>query len=170
MKQSGLLLLALLACLPVTGCVTRRVLITSSPSGAMVYRNGQPIGTTPVEEEFTYYGKYHYRLVRDGCEPADFFPDLVAPWYQRPGVDFVTENLIPFQFQDRPALHFQLQPARPMRHDDIRGRASQLQEMSKGIQPPPDAEPPTRPNRGGRAAPAIPGAPVISGAPTQSPP
>ncbi len=170
MKRYGLLLLALLACLPSAGCVTRRVLITSSPSGAMVYRNGQPIGVTPVEEPFTYYGKYHYRLVRDGCEPTDFYPDLVAPWYQYPGIDFITENVIPWQFRDRPVLHFQLPPARVIRHDDIRGRANQLQEMSKGIQPPPDAQPGPRTRARERPAPVVPGTPIISGAPTPTPP
>lgn len=146
MKHSALLLAALLALLP-AGCVTRRVLITSNPPGAIVYRNGQPIGATPVEESFTYYGTYHYRLVREGCEPVDFYPKLPAPWYQWPGIDFIAENVVPFHLRDRHSLHFDLPEARPMRHDAIRSRAVELQQMGAAITPPPGTQPGPKSNR-----------------------
>ena len=132
-----------LACLS-TGCVTRRVLITSDPPGAIVYRNGQYLGPTPVEEPFIYYGKYRYRLVRDGYEPLDVVQDLEAPWYELPGPDFVTENLIPYTFREIKRLHYQLQPALPVRPDAIRARAEGLRGEARTIQPPPDAPPPQR--------------------------
>ena len=147
-----------LACLS-TGCVTRRVLITSEPPGAIVYRNGQYIGATPVEEPFTYYGKYRYRLVRDGYEPLDVVQDLEAPWYQLPGPDFVSENLIPYTFREVKTLHYQLQPALPVRPDDIRARADALRGEGKTIQPPPDAPPP--PQRARPTPPPV--APLITG-------
>ncbi|MGL4554230.1 MAG: PEGA domain-containing protein [Gemmataceae bacterium] len=146
MKRSALLLAFLLALLP-AGCVTRRVLITSNPPGAIVFRNGQPIGATPVEESFVYYGKYHYRLVREGCEPVDFYPQLEAPWYQYPGIDFVAENVVPFQIRDRKTLHFDLPEARPVRHDAIRARAGELQQIGAGLAPPPGAQPGPRATR-----------------------
>lgn len=157
MKRSALLLAFLLALLP-AGCVTRRVLITSDPPGAMVYRNGQPIGPTPVEESFVYYGTYHYRLVIDGREPVDFYPDLVAPWYQWPGIDLVTENILPFTFRDRQRLHFAIPPSPPVRHDAIRARAMELQAQGRTIGPPPGAQP--RPPRRQPAPAAVP--PVTS--------
>jgi hypothetical protein len=172
MKRTGLLLLALASALPSAGCVTRRVMITSNPPGAMVYRNGQPIGRTPVEEPFTYYGTYHYRLIRDGYEPVDFYPHLTAPWYQWPGVDFFTENFIPYQFRDRQTLHFDLPPSRAVPHDVIRDRARQLQEEAKGLTRPADALPPRRPQPaplpGGSPVPAAPA--VTSPVPTTTPP
>lgn len=155
MKRSALPLALLLALLP-AGCVTRRVLITSDPPGAVVYRNGQPIGATPVEESFVYYGRYHYRLVREGCEPVDFYPDLVAPWYQYPGIDFVAENVLPFNFRDRQTLHFTLPESRPVRHDAIRARATELQAIGAGLQPPPTAQPGPRALRREREAATLP--------------
>src|SRR3954465_11411233 len=100
MNRTAWLLLAVCGAGLSTGCVTRRVLITSDPPGAIVYRNGQYLGPTPVEEPFVYYGKYRYRLVRAGYEPLDVTQDLAAPWYELPGVDFVSENLIPYPFRD----------------------------------------------------------------------
>lgn len=132
----GALILAGLSC----GCVTRRYVITSDPPGAIVYRDGQPIGATPVEEPFTYYGKYRFRLVKDGYQPLDVTPTLATPWYQYPGVDFVAENMIPYTYRDVQPLHFQLQPMETMRQDDIRARAEELRARGSTIQAPPGTE------------------------------
>jgi len=134
------LTLAMIGMVAVSGCVTRRVIIKSDPPGAMVYRNGQPIGPTPVEETFIYYGTYHYRLIREGCEPVDYYPELVAPWYQLPGIDFITENLLPFSFRDTQTFEFKLPDPQPVRHDDIRARATELQQRGAQIVPPAAAQ------------------------------
>src|SRR6478672_8516057 len=55
--------LALLA-----GCVERRFVIESDPPGALVLLNGQPLGTTPVDGYFTYYGNYRFTIIKDGFE------------------------------------------------------------------------------------------------------
>src|SRR5437016_1011964 len=68
-RSASLLLLALCFALAPAGCVTRRFVITSNPPGAVVFRDGQPIGLTPVEQPFIYYGRYRFRLVKDGFEP-----------------------------------------------------------------------------------------------------
>lgn len=145
MMRSAWLVLALLLVGPSAGCVTRRYVITSDPPGAVVFRDGQPIGATPVEEPFVYYGKYRFRLVKDGYKPMDVEPELVAPWYQWPGVDLVTETVIPYPFRDVQVLHFQLQPMEQMRHDDIRGRAEQLRQQGAQIQTPPGTATPPGP-------------------------
>lgn len=140
MKRSAVLLLtAALAAAP-TGCVTRRYLITSDPPGAVVYRDGQPIGATPVEEAFTYYGKQRFRIVKDGFQPLDVEPDLCPPFYQYPIIDFVSENLIPYTFRDVKPLHFQLQPLESVRLDDVRARADELRHRGQAIQTPPGTE------------------------------
>ena len=150
-----------LACLS-TGCVTRRVLITSDPPGAIVYRNGQYLGPTPVEEPFDYYGKYQYRLVRDGFEPLDVTQDLEAPWYEVPGLDFVSENVIPYTIRDVKTLHYQLKQAIPVRPDDIRARAEGLRGEAKTIQPP-EGTPPPRAGARPSAPPVVPPITVPSG-------
>src|SRR5438045_3581884 len=65
----------------VSGCVERRYVVTSDPPGALVYKNGQPIGTTPVDDTFVYYGKYHFTLVKDGYETLQVDENFSAPWY-----------------------------------------------------------------------------------------
>lgn len=159
MKRSACLVVAVLLAIGSAGCVTRRYVITSDPPGAVVYRNGQPIGATPVEEPFIYYGKYHFRLVKDGYQPLDVEPELVAPWYQWPGVDLLTETIVPYPFRDVQMLHFQLQPVQQVRHDDIRGRAEQLRQRGMQIQTPPGTENTPRPVPPGAVAPP-PGAPL----------
>src|SRR5262245_28163923 len=99
------------------GCVSRRYVLSSDPPGAVVYRDGQPIGATPVEEPFTYYGTYSFRLVKDGYEPLDVCPELETPWYQIPGIDFISENLLLYKFRDVQRFHYQLQPLQQVRPD-----------------------------------------------------
>jgi hypothetical protein len=178
MKRFAVLVVALaVAGLP-AGCVTRRYVITSDPPGAIVYREGQPIGATPVEQPFLYYGKYRFRLVKDGYQPLDVEPDLSAPWYEWPGVDFLSEALIPYHFRDIKCLHFQLAPLEPVRHDDVRRRAQELRDEGKTIQPhvpvPPDAQrrgviPGLAPARPAAPAPVTPGPLPPSGAGAPSP-
>src|SRR5262249_54346964 len=89
---------------------------------------------------FEYYGKYRFRLVKDGYQPLDITPELVPPWYQQPGVDILSEVFIPFTFRDVQQLHFQLQPLQVVRPDDIRARAEQLRQRGAMIQTPPGTE------------------------------
>lgn len=159
-RRFCLILAGVLATLP-AGCVTRRYLITSDPPGAMVYRDGQPIGPTPVEEPFIYYGKYRFRLVKDGYAPLDVEPELCPPWYQWVGVDFFTENFVCYTFRDLQCLHFQLQPMEMVRPDDVRARAEQLRQRGQSIQSPlPAPAPVTNPPALPRPSPAAPPPPT----------
>lgn len=130
------------------GCVTRRVMITSDPP-AIVYRDGQYLGPTPVEQPFVYYGKYRYRLVADNCAPLDVEPELSTPWYQYPGIDFVFENLLPFTIRDTRTLHFELAPLERVRNDDVRAAGEALRSRGKSIGP---AEPRPRNSRNPNAS------------------
>jgi hypothetical protein len=143
MKRAWLIVVLGLVALQ-QGCVTRRYLITSDPPGAIVYRDGQPIGPTPVEEPFLFYGTYRFRLVKDGYQPLDVEPELETPWYQYPGIDFVTENLIPYPFRDVKVLHFHLQPLEAIRPDEVRARAENLRSRGTSIQTPPGTDPAPR--------------------------
>ena len=157
------------------GCVTRRYVITSDPPGAMVFRDGQPIGLTPVEQEFVYYGKYKFRLVKDGYQTLDAEADLVAPWYEWPGIDFVSENVISHKLRDIHRLCFRLVPLETVRQDDIRRQAEALRQRGKAIVPRPapadprgNRAPPRPPMPGGPLVP-VPAAPLPAGAPLPPP-
>jgi hypothetical protein len=59
-----------LAALLAAGCSTKRYLeIASEPTGATVFVNGVPRGTTPVRVPFTYYGQMEVRLEKAGYQP-----------------------------------------------------------------------------------------------------
>src|SRR5262245_19788812 len=66
------------------GCVERRFVIESDPPGAVVFVNGQPLGSTPVDGHFIYYGNYDFSLVEDGYETLHVDQRIRAPWYQYP--------------------------------------------------------------------------------------
>src|SRR4051812_1416091 len=100
MRAFRLLLLA--GCLAVAaGCVERRFVIDSEPPGAMVLdENNRLIGFTPVDKPFVYYGKYQFKLVKDGYETLTVTEDVVVPWFERFPLDFFTENLLPINIRD----------------------------------------------------------------------
>ena len=93
--------LALAILIGASGCVERRLVIVPDPSGAIVYdEKDQPIGAGPVDKPFTYYGKYRFRIAKDGYETLVLEQRVPAPWYELPGLDFISENLIPWTIRD----------------------------------------------------------------------
>ncbi|HEV3142859.1 MAG TPA: PEGA domain-containing protein [Gemmataceae bacterium] len=123
------------ACLALSlaGCVERRFLIESDPPGAFVYQNGQFLGATPVDVPFTYYGKYDFLLVKDGFESMNASTRVSPPWYERPAVDFLSENLWPFHIQDvRPVL-YQMQPMAQTNTVELMNQARELRERGKAV-------------------------------------
>ncbi len=107
LQRTGLLfaLTALVVLGGATGCVERRMVIIADPfpdaSNAIVYdEKDQPIGGTPVDKPFTYYGKYRFRIVKDGFDTLDVEQRVRAPWYELPVLDFISENLIPWTIRD----------------------------------------------------------------------
>lgn len=105
-----LVCLTVLGCLLQTGCVRRRLMVRSNPSGAMAYVDNQPIGTTPCATDFTYYGTREIRLVKAGYETLTINQPLPAPWYQIAPLDFVSENIVPAKIQDYRTASFNLSP------------------------------------------------------------
>jgi hypothetical protein len=146
MKRNAWLATGLLLASLATGCVSQRYVITSDPPGALVYRNGQPIGATPVEEHFVYYGKYNFRLVKDGYEMLDIVQDIPAPWYEYPPLDFFAEQVWPHRIRDVQRFHYALEPLHAVRHDDVRQNGEALRARGKEIPTtPPAAKPGTPP-------------------------
>ena len=107
-RYRSLLLLTAAMLIVAPGCVRRRLLIRSNPPGAMVYVDNQPIGTTPCSTDFIYYGTREVRLVKPGFETLVINQPIPAPWYEWPGLDFVSENLVPREIQDYRTLAYNL--------------------------------------------------------------
>jgi hypothetical protein len=131
----GAIALATATCV---GCVERRYVVTSDPPGALVYRNGVPLGPTPVDDFFIYYGEYDLTLVKDGCETLHAKVKIDAPWCEYPGIDFISENLFPYTIRDireGGQFHFNLQPLQAVRPEDVLKRAADLRARGVTIGP-----------------------------------
>jgi hypothetical protein len=122
----GVLALGLFA-----GCVERRFVIDSDPPGAVAYLDGVPMGPTPVDVPFVYYGKYHITLVKDGYETQHIVEPVSAPWYAYPPLDFVTENLYPGQIRDVRRLSYTLRPVPLPQAGEMLRQAEELRQRSK---------------------------------------
>jgi hypothetical protein len=116
------------------GCVQRRMTIRSNPPGAQVYVDDQEIGRTPVSTDFTYYGKRNIRLVKDGFETLTVKQSVWAPWYEWPGLEFISENLWPWEIRDERAFDYQMQPAMVVPSQTLLGRAEELRR-SQAVSP-----------------------------------
>ena len=153
-------LLALL-CAGAAGCVERRMMIRSNPPGASVYVDGYEIGTTPIATDFIYYGTRQIKLVKDGYETLTVNQPIPAPWYEYPGVDFVSENVVPGNLRDVRTLTYQLSPQLMAPVDQLRARAEQLRQSApRPATPPPGyggCPPPGNPNVPAMPSPAGPG-------------
>jgi hypothetical protein len=128
-RRGALALAALACCTLETGCVQRRLTIRSNPPGAVVYVGNQEIGTTPISHDFIYYGSREITLVKDGYETLKVKAELPTPWYDLPGIDFVSENLIPSEIRDHRVLDFQLQPQVIVPTEQLMGRAEELRRL-----------------------------------------
>jgi hypothetical protein len=119
------------------GCVERLLRVETEPSGADVYINGEYAGTSPLEQEFTYYGEYrldvHYVPAIDW---EDRYLDwsgtvaLAAPWYQWTPLDLVAEVLVPWTTVDRRLQRIVLE-ARPAPSVELRGAEDLRQEAER---------------------------------------
>ena len=133
MTRRATLLLAAALAGGLPGCVERRFVIESEPPGALVLMNGQPLGTTPVDGYFTYYGTYDYTLIKDGFQTTQVTQRISMPWYQLPGIDFATENLYPGKVEDVRRFRYCLQPLVQVRTDELLQQAEQLRDKGRAV-------------------------------------
>lgn len=150
----------LLCCL--VGCVERRFIITTDPPGAIVYdEKGMPLGAAPADRTFTYYGKYRFTLVKDGCETLVVEENIRPPWYQWFLLDFVSENLVPFTLRDVRRFHYPMQPRQVVPPEALLQEAGKLRTQGQGIGSPiaPGADPLLNP----QAPPPVPVGPPAPG-------
>jgi hypothetical protein len=134
--------IALVALLVVagSGCVQRRMTIRSNPPGALVYVDDYQIGTTPVSTDFVYYGTRKIRLVKDGFETLTVRQPLPVPWYEVFPLDFVSENLWPWEIRDERVVDLAMAPAESQPAELVVARA-QTARLAAGSLPPVPAAP-----------------------------
>jgi hypothetical protein len=120
----------LLAALALTqGCVTRELHITSEPTGAEVLINDTYRGVTPMTHRFVHYQVFRIRLEKEGYHPRVVEEPIAAPGYEKPGVDFVSEALVPKQITDRRELHYELEKVEgPDELEPLLQRAAETRE------------------------------------------
>jgi len=128
-------------CLSQFGCVQRRFTIRSNPPGALVYIGDKEIGTTPISHDFIYYGTRQIRLIKDGYETLTVNTPFSTPWYEIPGIDFISENLVPGEIRDQRVLDFQLTPQVIVPTEQLMGRAEELRRSNNPLATGPPALP-----------------------------
>lgn len=124
--------------LAATGCVRRRLTVRSNPPGAACYVDNQQIGTTPCSMDYVYYGTREIRLVAPGYETLTVNQELVPPWYEWPGIDLISEVLVPTRLEDSRTVEFNLPRERIEPVGAVIERAEQLrsQVTPAGAAPP----------------------------------
>lgn len=108
----------------------RRLTIVSNPPGAVVKVDDVEIGRTPVSTSFTYYGTRKIQLAKAGYETLTVLQPVAAPWYQWPGIDFVSEHFIPGKIHDDRLFNYDLEPAVVVPTDQLLQRAEELRQQS----------------------------------------
>jgi hypothetical protein len=81
--------------------------------------------------------------VKDGYETLHAKVKIDSPWYEYPGIDFVSENLFPYTIRDireGGQFHFNLQPLQAVRPDDVLRRAGELRARGRTLSPTSEGE------------------------------
>ena len=131
------------------GCAQRTVDITSQPSGALVYLNGEEIGRTPLRYDFTWYSDYDVILRKDGYESLKTHHKIDPPLLFIPPLDLIGELV---GAKDHRHWNFTMQPANLAATNPAglinRGEALKKDLRSSQYTHPPTTFPTTRPAMG----------------------
>jgi hypothetical protein len=150
---------AALAILGLAGCVERRMVIITDPPTAVVFdEKHQPLGASPVDRTFTYYGGYQFYLVKDGYETLIVKEKVKSPWYEYFPLDFISENLVPWTLRDVRYFHYTLTPAQVITPQSVLKDAETLRAKGQtvGVPLPPAAPAPGAPPAPNAAPPGPP--------------
>jgi hypothetical protein len=113
--------------------------VRSNPPGALVYVDDYQIGTTPVSTDFIYYGTRKIRLVKDGYETLTVRQPFPLPWYQIFPLDFVTENLWPWEIRDERVVDLAMTTTSSIPPESVVARAEQARLAAGSLPAPPPA-------------------------------
>ena len=116
-----------------SGCVERLISVRSDPPGANVLLDGDPVGVTPVEIRYDWYGTRDITLELRGYRSVTRRVGLSPPWWQIFPLDFVTDLLLPFRLTDRTEIQFMMEAEAygPAETEKLKGRADELRQKLK---------------------------------------
>lgn len=131
MKKLTILLLTVMTVFCVTGCIERKLTITSEPAGALVIISDKEIGRTPVTHEFLWHGEYDIilRFPEKGYKTLNESANLNMRWYQYPPIDLFS-SIAPWTYKDHRYLHYKLQKMDPPDNAALIKRAEQMQKAN----------------------------------------
>lgn len=112
------------------GCVRRRMTVRTNPPGATVSIDNQIVGTTPAATSFVYYGTRNIRIEKDGYQTETILQRFNPPWYELPGLDFVSETLWPREIRDERIVDVTLVPKTIEPTESVIDRADSLRARS----------------------------------------
>lgn len=110
----------------VCGCVERRLLVRTDPPGALVRINGAEVGKSPAKWRYDHYGTVLVEADLEGYEPARRVVRLATPWYEQPGLDFLSDVVIPARIRDEREVALTLSPLREMTAAEVEERMERL--------------------------------------------
>lgn len=128
--RAAIALLLIAGGLLCVGCVRRTVTIQTAPQGAAVMLNDQLVGTSPVTVDFLWYGDYDVIVRKEGYETLKTHHHLKTPWYELPGIDFISEVLVPWTIHDHQEMSFALAPKQPTDKDALLKKATEFKERT----------------------------------------
>ena len=136
--RGALWVVLLTAAVLLCGCVKRKISISSTPSGALVYLNDQEVGRTPVDVNFVFYGTYDVRLVKQGYQPLWTTGNAAMPWWEFPGPDLIAE-ILPGDKLVQINWHYDLEETTEM-HEDPDKLLDNAEQMRLWTQDPANLE------------------------------
>ena len=129
-SERWILLIALCSSTVFSGCVRRRMTVRTSPPGATVSVDNQVIGTSPAATSFVYYGTREFRIEKDGYRTETLLRKINPPWYEFPGLDFISESLWPGEIRDERVIDVELVPKSLEKSSEVIDRADSLRSQS----------------------------------------
>ncbi len=132
MHRASALAAALLATLPLGGCVERFIAVRTEPPGATVTLDDEKAGVTPCEIKYVWYGTREIVVELRGRRPVRALVPLNPPWWQYFPLDFVTDVLLPFTITDRREFTWALEATPPSEAEaeEVLRRAEELRRRA----------------------------------------
>lgn len=141
-----------------TGCVERKITISTAPAGALVYLNDVEIGRAPVTVPFLWYGEYDVRIRLERQEGTPENPQTAyyylrtskrtdMPVHQWPGLDLLADAA-PFTITDHQQWTFDVPRVVHPSDDVLLKNATELKDVMEkpaNLQDPATSRPSTQP-------------------------
>ena len=127
-KLFTLIVINLITCLLLSGCVERKLTINTQPQGAIVLLNDEEIGTSPATVSFNWYGDYNVTIRKEGFETLKTHRLLKGPWYDKFPFDFFAQILNSKRIVDSYEWSFELAPKQKINREQLIKNAQELKE------------------------------------------